>query len=224
MFPENHAVLVVGEPNAGMFEFCSYLGSTYLTNGESLVFVETNTSPVNIRKQMALFGVNAAEYEASGMFVIVDCYTPPKSSMVDPVVLRASSSSALSEVAEKINEGINKVGGPPVRVLIDSLTPLFMEHEAKEVAMFFKTVSSLIKESGAMTCVLHRGLLDEDQISVLSSLADGLLEIRMDEEFRRFVRIKFVRGLQVTPRWVPFDFEMEQEAREEGAMLSWKRE
>jgi len=224
MFPENHAVLVVGEPNAGLFEFCCYLGTTYLRNGESLVFVETSTTPAQIRRQMAIFGVNAAEYEASGMLIIVDCYTSPRSSLVDPVVLKISTSSALAEIAEKINEGIAKLGGPPVRVIFDSITPLFMEHDSKEVGVFFKAVSSIIREHGAMTCVLHKGILDEGQISLLSSMADALIEAKIDDRFRRCVRIKFVRGIQVIPRWVPFEFEAAEEARKEGAFLGWRRD
>ncbi|MGQ9587401.1 MAG: RAD55 family ATPase [Thermoplasmata archaeon] len=223
MFPEKHAVLIVGDPTAGMFEFCCYLGSTYLKNGERVLFVETNTTPTQVRRQFEQFGVDPIDFEAAGSFVIIDCYTSEQARTLDAMSLRVSDINSLGEIAEKVNEGINKVGGYPVRVLFDSLTALYTHHDAKAVGLLFKTLASLVKRNGAITFVLHRGLLTEEQIAPIESIVDSILEMKVDVDFRRYVRIKYLRGVKVSPRWVPFDFEIEEE---EGAAasLAWRRE
>ena len=222
MFPLNYAVLVVGDPSAGMFEFCCYLGSTYLDNGERVVFLEANTSPDQVRQQMKEYGVDAFEYEIDGRLVLIDCYTPSSSRDYDPSVLRATNLN-LEEVMQRVLEGIDRVGGPPVRVLFDSLTPFHMNYDSRVVGKFFTDLATRVKANGAMTCAIHRGILHEDQIEYLSSLADGVIEMMVDHEFKRYVRIKRFRGLDVTPRWVPFEFEP-SEGTEDGAFLSWDRD
>lgn len=74
MFPENYAVLVVGDPSAGLFEFCCYLGATYLKADERVVILEANTSPDRVRRQMLEFGVDAVQHELDKNLLIIDAY------------------------------------------------------------------------------------------------------------------------------------------------------
>lgn len=222
MFPENYTVLVVGDPSAGMFEFCCYLGATYLKSGESLAFLEANTSPDQVRKQMREFGVDVDFYVREGRLSIIDAYTPASAKFKDPGIVRVDGLDNLSDIFEALTKSIEDLGEPPVKVLVDSLTPFFMHHDANAVARFYRDVCTMAKFSGTMTSVVHQGILDEDQIALLASISDSLLEIRVDEDFRRFVRIKHMRGVLVKPKWVPFDFEREA-AEGDGASLVWSR-
>jgi KaiC/GvpD/RAD55 family RecA-like ATPase len=221
MFPENYSVLVVGDPSAGLFEFCCYLGATYLKAGEKVVILEANTSPDRVRRQMQEFGVDAIQHELDKNLLIVDAYTPQPAADSDPNTIRVSDISSLGDIFESVTRGIDKVGGQPVKVLFDSLTPLFMHHDSKAMGRFFKDLTTIAKFNGTLTAVVHRNILDEDQIALLSSIADGLLEVKVDERFRRLVRINYLRGVLVTPRWVPFDFQKEEEA--DGTSLIWSR-
>lgn len=221
MFPENYAVLVAGDPSAGMFEFCCYLGATYLKAGEKVVILEANTSPDRVRRQMQEFGVDAGRHELDKNLLIIDAYTPQRDVGDDPDSLRVEDISSLGDIFEAVTKGIEKVGGKPVKVLFDSLTPLFVHHDSNAVGRFFKDLTTIARFSGTLTAVVHRNILDEDQIALMSSIADGLLEVKVDENFRRQVRINYLRGVLVTPRWVPFDFEREEEA--DGTALIWSR-
>jgi KaiC/GvpD/RAD55 family RecA-like ATPase len=223
MFPENYTVLVVGDPSAGMFEFCCYLGATYLKAGERLAFLEANTSPDQVRKQMLEFGVDVDTYLRDGRLTIIDAYTPAGASVPDPGIVRVESMDDLSDIFEALTKSIESLGEPPVKVLVDSLTPFFMHHDSNAVGRFYKDACTMAKFSGTMTSVVHQGILDEDQIALLASISDSLLEIRVDENFRRFVRIKHMRGVLVKPKWVPFDFEREA-AEGDGASLVWSRD
>jgi KaiC/GvpD/RAD55 family RecA-like ATPase len=223
MFPENYTVLVVGDPSAGLFEFCCYLGATYLKSGERLAFLEANTSPDQVRKQMREFGVDVDYYLRDGRLTIIDAYTPANEGFIDPGIVRVDGLDDLSHIFDALTKTIEDLGDPPVKVLLDSLTPFFMHHDANAVGRFYKNVCTMAKFSGSMTSVVHQGILDEDQIALLASISDSLIEMRVDESFRRYVRIKHMRGVLVKPKWVSFDFEREA-AEEEGTSLVWSRD
>lgn len=211
----------MGDPRAGMLDFCCYLGASYLRAGMKVVFVETNMGLRHVRSQMAEFGAMAHKHEADGSLVMIDCYTPPDAVVHDEHELILSDRTSLDEILAKVNEAIYSVGGVSVRVLFDSMTPIFMSHEQDEVSDFFKDLVSMVKLNGVLTCTAHQDILNPEQISLLSSSADGILEMKTDEGFKRFVRIKRMKGVEVSSKWVPFDFARGDE--KQGAFLSWKR-
>ncbi len=221
MFPENHAVLVMGEASAGLFEFCCYLGTTYLKNGEKVVFIENNSPPNQVRRQMSRFGVEASEIEENKGLVIVDATGAGGQS--DEHALRVKDATILPYIFEAVNVASERVGGTPVRVIFDSLTPLYISQEPEEVGRFFKDLATMCRCNGTLTAVIHKGILDEDQIASVAGLADGILEMRIDKDFRRYVRINHLKGTLVTPKWVPFEFEIEAEDEGDASVLSWNR-
>lgn len=220
MFPENFAVLVVGNPSAGMFEFCSYIAATHLNADERLVFVETNVSSDQVRQQMQVFGADAIEAENHDRLALIDCRASRRTPEVDEKAIKVGDTGNLEEIIERVEEGIVRVGGAPVNVMFDSVTPLYVHHDSNDVGKFFSAISSLVKVSGRMTSTVHSAIVPDEQIALLSTIADGVLELRIDEDYHRFVRIKHFRGLRVTPKWVPFDFDRDEESS--GALLSWK--
>ncbi len=219
MFPENFAVLVVGSPSAGMFEFCCYLAATHIKADERLVFVESNTSANNVRTQLQMFGVDPFECEDRERLAIVDCHSSASSADKDVKSIKVDDLSNLEEVIQRVEEGIVRVGGQPVIVLFDSITPFYMNHDSNDVGKFFSAMASMVKISGKMTSTIHTSIVPDEQIALLSTIADGVLEMRIDEGFHRFVRIKHFKGMEVKPKWVPFDFDMGDDS---GALLSWR--
>lgn len=222
MFPDNFAVLVVGGPRAGMFEFCAYLGSTYLNAGERLVFCESNVSAELVRQQLQLFGVDSDACEERDQLAIVDFSKGLNVKDADPKAITVRDISSIEEVIERVEEAVVRVGGLPVRVMFDSLTPFYMEHDSSEVGKFFSALTSMIKVSGKITATVHSGIVPDEQVALLSTIADGVLEIRIDEDLHRFVRIKHFRGLKVAPNWVPFDFQEEEDG--DSVFFSWRRD
>lgn len=222
MFPDNFAVLVVGGPRAGIFEFCAYLGATYLSAGERVVFCESNVSAELVRKQLELFGIDTDECEENEQLVIVDFSKGLNVKDADPRAITVRDISRVEDVIECVEEAVIKAGGFPVRVLFDSLTPFYMEHDSSEVGKFFSALTSMIKVSGRLTATVHSGIVPDEQVALLSTIADGVLEIKIDEEFHRFVRIKHFRGLNVAPNWVSFDFQEEEDG--DSVFFSWRRD
>ena len=222
MFPDNFSVLVVGGPRAGMFEFCAYLGATYLSAGERLVFCESNVSAELVRKQLELFGIDTAECEENDQLVIVDFSKGLNVKDADPKAITVRDISNIEDVIERVEEAVVKVGGFPVRVLFDSLTPFYMQHDTNEVDKFFSALTSMVKVSGRITTTVHSGIIPDEQVALLATIADGVLEVKIDEDSHRFVRIKHFRGMKVAPNWVPFDFQEEENG--DSVFFSWRRD
>jgi len=222
MFPQNYAVLVIGDPGTGMFEFSCYLASTYLKNGERVVFAETDSSPDRVRKQLRRFGVDAVEYEMDGQFIIIDCSPTTIDPGYDPGTRRVRDRADLESIAGNVTDGMRDVGGPPVRVLLDSLTPLYDHNESQEIIEFFSNLCATVRRDGNLTCTIHRGMIHEDQVEAVGDIADGIVEMMMDRQYKRFIRIQRMKGMELKPRWVQFDFERSDD--EEGTMLGWGKE
>jgi KaiC/GvpD/RAD55 family RecA-like ATPase len=222
MFPQNYAVLVVGDPGTGMFEFSCYLASSYMKNGERVVFVETDSTPDRVRKQLKRFGVDAVEYEMDAQFLIIDCSASTFDPGYDPGTRRVRDHADLNSIAGQVIDGIRDLGGPPVRVIVDSLTPLYDHSDSEEITKFFEHLCTDVKKDGNLTCTIHRGMIHEDQVDHIGTLADGIIEMMMDRQYKRFIRIKRMKGMELKPRWVQFDFEKSEE--EEGTMLGWGKE
>ena len=222
MFPDNYTILVVGDPSAGMFEFCCYLGATYLRSDENLVFVEADSSPARVRQQIREFHADPLKHEADGSFVLLDCSSPRSDLPAKRGSVVGCDISDLEGLLEHVNEGIETVGGSPVRVLFNSLTPLYMYHGPEDVAGFFTELSANVKLTGILTCTIHHKILGTEQIEPLIPLADSVMDMMVDEHYKRFVRIRHMRGANVAPKWVPFEF-IRVEEPSGGTLLSWDR-
>jgi len=222
MFPQNYAVLVVGDPGTGMFEFSCYLAASYLRNGERVVFVETDPSPERVRKQLRRFGIAALEFEMDGQLIIVDCSTPAFDEGYDPGTRRVRDRTDLKSIQTQIQDAMRNVGGPPVRVVFDSLTPLYESNGAEEIGDFFAHLCTNVRRDGNLTATIHRGMIHEEQVDKLGAIADGIVEMVINKQFKRFIRILRMKGIEIRPRWVQFDFEKSEE--EEGTMLGWGKE
>lgn len=223
MLPQNYAVLVVGDPSAGMFEFCCYLCATYLKSGEKVVFVETNTMAERARKMISRFGVDPYDHEDDSTLLVVDAYSPETALDIDPTTIRIPDISQLSDLFDGVNRAIESLGGQSVKIIIDSLTPLYMHHDSDAVGRFLKDLTTMSRYSGSLTCVVHKGILGEDDIASLAEITDSLMEMAVNEDYRRFVRIRHIRGSAVAPKWVPFDFDRAEEDVQ-GTALLWTHE
>ena len=117
---------------------------------------------------------------------------------------------------------MRNVGGPPVRVIFDSLTPLYEGNDSDEICEFFQRLCSDVRRDGNLTSTVHRGMIHEDQVEKLGGVADGIVELVINKQFKRFIRILRMKGMDIKPKWVQFDFEKSEE--DEGTMLGWGKE
>ncbi len=205
-----------------MFEFACYLAASYLKNGDRVVFVETDPSPERVRRQLRKFGVAAMGFELDGQLAIVDCSPPGWEEEAPLGTKRVRERSDLDTMSSRVAEAIRNVGGSPVRVLFDSLTPLYEANGADEIYDFFGKLCGASRKGGSLTASVQRGMIHKDQVDRLCDLTDGVVEMVINKQFKRFIRILRMKGMDIKPRWVQFEFEKSEE--DEGTMLGWGKE
>jgi len=216
MFPERYSVMVVGPPDAGIFDFCAYLTSFYLRNDQNVVMIETDTSKAFLRRRLRNFGVGYEEYEGSSL-AIIDCFSEP-SSLDDPE--QYCSPSDLPGLLDKIKTASESMT-EPVRIILDSLSSLHIYSEPEKVREFLVKLSKLAKKRGSLTATMHEDMHSNEQVDSLGELCNGLIEMRIDEKMKRFIRIAKMESLDVEPKWILFD--IEPGASADGAALVWKK-
>ncbi len=217
MFPERYSVLVVGPPDAGIFDFCAYLTAFYLRNGQNVVMIETDASKAFLRRRLRSLGAKPEEYEGSSLSVI-DCFSDP--SALDNQDLYCSPSD-LPELLDKIKTASDSMS-EPVRIIFDSLSSLHIYSDSDQVREFLIKLTSMSKRRGSLTTTLHEDMLSNEHIDSLGKLCDGLIEMRIDEKMKRYIRIIKMQSVEVEPKWVLFDIEPAQSS--DGAALVWKKE
>jgi KaiC/GvpD/RAD55 family RecA-like ATPase len=217
MFPERYSVIVVGPPDAGIFDFCAYLASFYLRNDQNVVMIETDTSKAFLRRQLRNFGARHEEYEGSSL-AIIDCFGEP-SSLDNPD--HFCSPSDLPVLLDKIRTSSESMA-EPVRIIFDSLSSLHIYSEPGKVMEFLSKLSELAKKRGSLTATLHEDMHSMEQTDSLGELCDGRIEMRIDEKMKRYIRIIKMESLEIEPKWVLFD--IEPVVSGDGAALVWKKD
>jgi KaiC/GvpD/RAD55 family RecA-like ATPase len=216
MFPERYSVMVVGPPDAGIFDFCAYLASFYLRNGQNVLMIETDTSKAFIRRRLRSFGARHEEHEGSSL-AIIDCFSEP--SLLDKPE-HYCSPSALPELLDKIRASSESMS-EPVRIIFNSLSSPHLYCDPEKVRGFLAKLSDLAKERGSLTATLHEDMHSTEHIDGLGELCNGRIEMRIDEKMKRYIRIFKMDSLEVEPKWVLFD--IEPAVSSDGAALVWKK-
>jgi KaiC/GvpD/RAD55 family RecA-like ATPase len=217
MFPERYSVIVVGPPEAGVLEFCTYLAAFYLKHGQEVVMVETDASADLVHALITEFGGINSGHRDTAPITMIDCFGEPGQE-IDR--LRYASPADLPDLLRKIEQAIAELK-EPVRVIFDSLSSLYIHNAADDVTAFLENLIAISTERGSLTATLHGNMHPTDQVVALTSQCDGLMEMMVDEHGDRYIRIKRMKALAIKPNWVPFEPGVSD--RISGASLLWKR-
>lgn len=220
MLSDNRSVLVITDEDEGVSQVCCQLASARLEAGQKVVFVETKTPPDEVVFYLTKFGLDTSAVESEGCFAIVDA-CGQSAPVQDPHVVKVGDPSMLSNIFECVTRAMGAVGGRPVEIVFDSLSPLLLTHEPVYVSRFYKDLSTISKFSGSLTASVAGGLVTEDIIASLASIADSVFETRLDDNLRRQVRVRHMSGSLVRPTWVPFEWGV-QTSIDSG--LLWRRD
>ncbi len=219
MLSENRSALVITEAEQGVCQVCCQLAATRLEAGQKVVFVETKTPPDEVVFYLSKFGIDTSTFECDESFVIVDACAE-SAPVADPHVIKVGDPSMLSNIFECVTKAVSTVGGRPVETVFDSLSPLLAAHDPIYVARFYKDLSTISKFTGSLTASVSSDAVTEDILASFSSIADSVFETRIDDNFRRQVRLRHVTGSLVRPTWIPFEWGI-QTSLDSG--LLWRR-
>ncbi len=204
-FPEKYAILLLGPPGVGKFEYCLDLTWHYLTSGESVIYITTERGPDEVKERARAIGLDLEAYEGRSL-IFVDGYSWSVGKKY-AAGYSIENPSNLNEINIKIKKAVDQLS-PRRRLIFDSLSPLFLHNSADAVTKFFQVLTSRTKtEYGSILCTLQEGVHDPRIVNTLVYLVDGLIEMEYEEgkKLMRKLRIHHLRGVQVDQSWIKFD-------------------
>lgn len=205
-FPDQSCVLMVGSPGIGLLEFNISLVKTYLERDDVVIFVALDSSPADVVRCMSSFGLEAKELLGRSLFFL-DYHSSLLGASEDRV-MRGNGIRSISDL-EGIMFNIGAISNETkkrTRIFIYSLSTLFLYNQSNVVLKFFQISSSKIRANyGTSVISVHEGVHDERTVNHLMAIADGVVELRFDEDLNKMMRIRNMRGVSTSPQWVPFE-------------------
>ncbi|MDW5563371.1 MAG: ATPase domain-containing protein [Methanomassiliicoccus sp.] len=221
-FPEHSAMLMIGSPGIGMLEFSVSIAKDWMEQDSMVIFVTVDLLPSDLLNVMTSFGVSS-EVLGRNLFII-DYHSSLLGSSDAPTSCNGTEIRRVSDL-EGIMFNISALAEStkrPVKIIIHSLSTLFLYNQSNVVLKFFQISSSRIRnEFGTAFFTIHEGVHDERTVNHLMAIADGVLELKFDEELNRRMRVRNMRGCVTSSQWIPF--EIKQVTSEQSpSVLEWR--
>ncbi len=220
--PDQCSMLLIGSPGIGLMEFNVFLAKDYLDQGEVVVFVAVDGRARDVLDMMDSFGVQTPSLLGKKLFVL-DYHSTLLGAAEEKDALGAGVRNISDLEAIMFNiAAIAKETKTRVRIFLYTLSTLFLYNQPNVVLKFFQISASRIRaEFGSMVVSLYDGVHDEKTVNHLMAIADGVIELRFDEDLNKMMRIRHMRGIPTSPQWIPFDIVTADE-KSETKLLEWK--
>ena len=205
--PDMCSVLMMGSPGIGMLEFDVSLAKDYLDAGETVIFVTMDVLPTDLMSIMRNFGIKPEQLLGKKLFII-DYHTSLLGASDERVTFSKSEVRPAGDI-EGIMFNVAAIAneyGKPVRIFFYTLSTLFLYNQTNVVLKFFQIASSRVRnEFGTAVFSVHDGVHDDKTVNHLMAIADGVLELKFDDDLNRRMRIRHMRGLPSANQWIPFE-------------------
>ena len=219
-------LLLYGPPGVGKTMYCRQFLLEGLLKGDKCIFISTDLSKMQFKAlfsniedknildriefsnpsdDMSLLPYNE-ESSISGKMLVNAIRSALKRSLEIRSTSEAHTASSNQKREEEyIISGTDK----PVRLVIDSMThTLFLigERMLIEFVMDLKHILKSLNVTAILT--LTTSSADQTMVSNLSSIVDGIIEMRLKEESNgmtsRSIRVRHLKGVYYEPKWASF--------------------
>ncbi len=199
--PPNSASILVGPPLSGKKQFLYNYMLESLKNKEPVLFIETDTSPEEIKRELVKNKIFYGPY--ANILRFVDCYSQQAGNNVQDTndTLRISGPLALNEISiaiSKIEAEFYKLN-PKHRIIFDSLSTLLMYSNPQMVGRFLQIQIAKIKRAGgSVLFTLEEGMHDKKDMITIEHLMNAIIHIKHEKDK---ILIK-ADGIQGFEEWV----------------------
>lgn len=221
-FPEWCSILMVGSPGIGTLEFNISLAKTYVDEGQTVVFVTADMHAENVLYMMERFGMDVKGMLGKKLFLI-DYHSSLLGSFENGDNYKDDIRYVVDLEGIMFNiDSIANLTGAPIKIFIYSLSTLFLYNQSNVVLKFFQISSSRIRsEYGSAIFTLHDGVHDGTTVNHLMAIADGVLELKFDDDLKKRMRIRHMRGVATSSQWIPFEIKQVQPGNNR-PLLEWR--
>lgn len=195
--PLGSSVLIKGPPGSGKTELALHLVREWLKAGEEVIYVS-----VSFSSEQLLERVSGAS-DGNRNLHIVDCYSSSGQGREGTVVYTNGMAhlESISLAISTILDGMDS----PARIVVDGLSLLYLNNASQTMSKFVQILSSKTKQKGGtIVFLVVDGMHETITISTLMALADGLIEISLDSEMSRYIRLSYLKGHYTDPSWYSY--------------------
>lgn len=200
-------IMLIGPPMSGKDDLLNYMVYNGLKEGNAAVIVATREPGESVLNWFKRYNLDIPMQRIG----IVDCVTKTLGTRAIETenIKMASSPVDLTGIGVKISQFFEdfwmKKGFRKTRLCINSLSTILMYSNIQTVFRFLHVFTGRVKAAEALGIyVVEGGMHDEQAITTLKQLFDGMIEIKTAED-RNFIRLV---GLSSKPTpW--FEYEIE---------------
>jgi class 3 adenylate cyclase/KaiC/GvpD/RAD55 family RecA-like ATPase len=195
--PEGTVTLVYGAPKTGKSVFAYQFLMESVRDNVPCIFIMTDYDTGQLSTALSSFGWEITAARAKGTVRLVDMTsTDHNHAQQSSVTLRYVSVADLTDLMHQSVEGLNSLGQGDggFRVVLDSLTPLFIYNPPMIVAKFLRQFALRMKGAGSSGVVVTYvdGSIDTQSELIIKSSVDNLVCLREKE--------LIVEGMMGTPK------------------------
>lgn len=205
--------LLYSPPFIGKENILDKFALSGLEAGEPIIFVLTDKSFSEMRKEMEALDKKFPEYENEGRVKYIDVYSKgvefdeaggENVIFVDSPINREKITASIIATER---EFAKKYGRH--RLVFDSTSTLIVYSDAKAVFRFLQVVSGTCKRLGATSIFsMTRGMHEEIEVQTIKHLMDGVIEMR-EEGSRMQLRVQGC-GEVVSRNWIDYLLEKDE--------------
>jgi len=183
--PDNSASIIISPPLSGKKEFLySYLFDS-LKNKEPVIFLSTDSSSEDIKKDLLKSKIFYGTYKDILRFV--DCYSQQAGNNVQDSedIRRVPGPIALNEISvvlAQIEAELYKISEKHI-VIFDSLSTLLMYSNPQMIGRFLQILIAKIKNAGgSVLFTIEEGMHDQKDLITIEHFMDALVYVKKDKE------------------------------------------
>ncbi|MCS6784231.1 MAG: RAD55 family ATPase [Candidatus Caldarchaeum sp.] len=198
------SIIFTGPNGVGKTLLASQAAEKALKQGRKVIYALTTMAPQNFIDLAGSVSIDFRDYLSNDSMVIVDCHTRGEKTPFAKYTV--SPESSLLEIRQKFLEAADYSDN--FFLVIDDLSTLLAYVQSENAFKFYQAVASDVRRSNATSvAVIVPEILEQKLTNLLYSLSDGVVEMTMEEmggNLRRFLRIRFLRGVRHPTEWIEY--------------------
>lgn len=202
MIPNNSANIVISPPLEGKRLFIYKLIGYKLKKKEPVLYIATDASPEDIKKEMVKHKIFFGDAEAKDLLKFIDCYShhvgdhKPGSKSLK----RVSGPLALNEISIALSDAEKEFIklNDKHTVIFDSISTMLMYSNPQAVGRFVQvTIAKVKKAGGTIIFTLEEGMHKPDVMVTMEHLMNSIIHVK-HEKNKIFVKSE---GLDSLNNW-----------------------
>ena len=202
--PERYSVLLIGPSGSSKYEFCLDFIKYCIGKNQKVIFMATDTSPEKIRDRLKARGIEMGRL--SDRIILIDCYAAWASvSRQEGEGYAMDSMPDAKSLKLSIDKAVARLKQSPC-IIVDSMSSVFLYNfKAATIDLIQHLTKKGNGEKGTILFTVHEGVHDTATVNEMRSIVDCVVEMKLDDSRKNYIRITPAKEREVNSEWEPFN-------------------